>query len=340
MALSNRRQKKKVAVLISIIIVNYNGMRWIDDCFRSIFAQKIKKLEIIFIDNHSIDGSTQMVEKKYPSVLVIKNKTNLGFGKANNTGAKKASGKILLFLNTDTKLHPHCLSEILHQMLTKNIDLAGPKLLDFAGHDLNRGRKLTLDIVGSLAWGKKTTMVEGCCLAIKKTVFNRLGGFDNKFFMYSEDLDLCWRAWLLGYKIKITNSAVINHFGGGSSLPTIIGSQRHLVPAFRRFETEKNTIRMMLKNASISHLLLSLPIMITLIGGESFLYLITGQITSSTFVFKAIGWNVRNIKDTLNQRKIIQKNKKRSNIWPLLAKKISKFTVFMLIGIPKIKHYA
>ncbi len=324
-------------MLISIIIVNYNGQRWLEDCFQSIFKQNIKELEVIFIDNNSNDESVRIVKEKYPSVLIVKNKTNLGFGLANNLGAKAAKGRFLLFLNTDTKLQPNCLRELSNQMLDKNIDLAGPKLLDFDGRDFYQGRKLTLDVVGSLSWGKKTTVIEGCCLMIRKEVFDKLGGFDQNFFMYSEDLDLCWRAWLSGYRIKVVDEAAINHYGGGSSLPTMIGSQRHQVPAFRRFETEKNTIRMILKNATTLHLLISLPTMTTLILAESFLYLITGQWFAAQCLFRAIKWNLDHLKDTLQIRNKLQREKKRPDIWPLLAKKITKFEVFRLIGIPKIK---
>lgn len=331
-------KKNSRSVDVSIIIVNFNGKKWLDDCIKSIYKNQIKSLEIVFVDNQSIDGSDRMIEEKYPLVSVIRNNKNLGFGKANNIGAKSATGKYLVFLNTDTKLHSNCLQELLSKMEEEKIDLAGPKILDFSGHDYYKGRKLTLDIIGSLSWGKKTTMIEGCCLVMKKTVFEKLGGFDEDFFMYSEDLDLCWRAWLYGLKVGLINSAVIDHYGGGSSLPTMIGKEKHIVPENRRYETEKNTIKMMIKNASVSHLLLALPIMISLIVGESFLYLITGQYKSSTFIFKAVKWNILNIKKTLKQRSIIQKRKNRSTIWPHVSKKITKFTVFMLIGIPKIKN--
>lgn len=327
----------KTSPLISIIIVNYNGQRWLADCFNSIFKQKIDPLEVIFVDNHSTDESLKIVREKYPLVKIIKNKHNLGFGRANNLGAKKAQGKFLLFLNTDTKLHPGCLKEMVRQMSAKKIDLAGPKLFDFDHRDFYHNRKLTLDIVGSLSWGKQTTMIEGCCLMIKKTVFDHLGGFDESFFMYSEDLDLCWRAWLQGYRTRLVRTAAIDHYGGGSSLPTMIGSQRHQVPAFRRFETEKNTIRMMLKNASLFHLILALPLMFILVVAESFLYLLTGQLSAAGYLLKAFRWNWDHLKETWALRTLLRKTQTRPDLWPLLAKKITKFEVFRLIGIPKIK---
>jgi GT2 family glycosyltransferase len=194
-----------------------------------------------------------------------------------------------------------------------------------------------LDIVGSLSWGKKTTMIEGCGLIIKKKVFESLGGFDSSFFMYSEDLDLCWRAWLCGYKIKLINTASINHFGGGTSLPTTASVEKHVVPLFRRYETEKNTIRMMLKNATIAHLTIAIPLMFFLIVGESILYICTGQFTAARNLYMAIGWNFTHISETIVERRMVQAKKVKPSIWPLLAKKITKFEVLKLIGVPKIK---
>lgn len=327
-------------IRLSIIIVNYNSKRWLADCLLTIKRQRLSTIEIILVDNHSTDDSLRLVTKKYPAVRIIRNQKNIGFGRANNLGSSYAKGDLLLFLNQDTKLFPGCLKEIINQMNHHQVDLLGPKILDFNNLDYYHGRHLTLDLVGSLSWGKKTTIIEGCCLAIKKSVFDALGQFDQEFFMYSEDLDLCWRAWLRGYKIKIASRAIINHFGGGSSLPTTIGSQRHLVPIFRRYETEKNTIRMMLKNASGPHLLLALPLMIILLAAESILYLVTGQGAASQYLINAVKWNIVNLSDTLHQRAIIQKGKRRSDMWPLLSKKITKFTVFKLIGIPKIKFNA
>lgn len=321
---------------ISIIIVNYNGQHWLKNCLDSIFRQKIKGLEIIFVDNHSTDDSLKIVKNQYPSVVIIQNKVNLGFGQANNLGAQKATGEFLLFLNTDTKLKPHSLSRLVHRMVSGRLDLAGPKLLDFENRDFYQGRKLTLDIVGSLSWGKNTTMIEGCCLMIRKNVFDQLGGFDPSFFMYSEDLDLCWRAWLKGFKIKLIPESVIYHFGGGSSLPTMIGSKTHQVPAFRRYETEKNTLRMMLKNATPTHLLIALPLMFLLLCGEALLYLMTGQANAAKSLFKSLNWNLANLPDTLRIRQSIHDSKRRTSLWPKIAKKITKFEVFRLIGIPHI----
>lgn len=325
------------SIKISIVVVNYNGQRWLPDCLRSISKQSFKSLEVIFVDNNSADDSLGIVKKYYPSAKIIKNKSNTGFGLANNLGAKVAKGEFLFFLNTDTKLRPNCLSKMIKTMTSEKIDLAGPKLLDFHGNDFYRSRKLTLDIVGNLSWGKKTTMIEGCALLIKREVFNHLGGFEPSFFMYSEDLDLCWRAFLLGYKTKLIKTAVVNHYGGGSSLPTMIGNQRHQVPVIRRYETEKNTLRMMIKNASVAHLLLSVPLITALISGEALLYLLTGQFHGALYLFRSLKWNIVHIGDTLKLRSVIQNSKTKYSMWPFMAKKITKFEVFKLIGIPSIK---
>jgi GT2 family glycosyltransferase len=325
------------SVEISIIIVNYNGQKWLPGCLRSIENQTFNSFEVIIIDNNSTDNSLSIIKKYCPHAKIIKSVKNTGFGVANNIGAKKAKGRYQFFLNTDTVLTPNCLKEMHQQVTSKGIDLAGPKILDFKNNDFYHSRKLTLDIVGNMTWGKSTLVIEGCALLIKTEVFNHLGGFDKSFFMYSEDLDLCWRAWMYGYNIKTIDTAKLKHFGGGSSTPTMISSGNHVVPVFRRYETEKNTLRMMLKNATIGHLVIALPIIILLLIGESVIYLLTNQLPAAKIIFKSLTWNIKHFQDTILKRRVIRRKSSHRNVWPLLAKKITKIEVFKLIGIPKIK---
>jgi GT2 family glycosyltransferase len=110
--------------LVSIIIVNWNGMRWLPDCFNSLAAQDWKNYEIIFVDNASRDGSVAWVKKHYPKTKILINKENLGFADANNVGFRKAKGNYVLFLNNDTRVTKTFLSALV-QSLERNRGMAG-----------------------------------------------------------------------------------------------------------------------------------------------------------------------------------------------------------------------
>src|SRR5258706_13417668 len=98
--------------LVSIIIVNWNGLRWLSDCFGSLAKQNYKQYEIVFVDNASKDGSVAWVKKHYPKTKILVNKENLGFADANNVGYRNAKGKYILFLNNDTRVTKTFLSEL------------------------------------------------------------------------------------------------------------------------------------------------------------------------------------------------------------------------------------
>lgn len=326
--------------MISIIIANWNGKKWLKDCLDSIYLQTYADFEVLLVDNGSIDDSAAYVRENYPSVMIFENAENMGFGRANNLGAKQAKGETLFFLNNDTKIEDKLfLDKIMKFKKENDLNIIGPKMLDFSRNDVYKKRKLSIDFTGYLGWGKETFFIEGSAMLISKDDFQKLGGFDEKYFMYSEDIDLCWRAWLFGMKIGICNEASLIHFGGGSSKPTRLQGEKHAVPIFRRYETEKNNLRSLLKNYNIVNLMWILPLAIAQILCESSLYLITGKSKISWKILKAIFWNVSNIGSTWRSRHRIQKMRKigdrvilsKMNFWP------NKLGALLATGIPDFK---
>lgn len=212
----------------SVIIINFNTKLLTSNLIDSILRNSSFR-EIIIVDNSSTDGSAAYLREKYGSqVLVIENRENRGFGAANNQAAKRASGDILLFLNSDTIISSlHFFSEIEKLFLSdKSIGIISPKIL------LENG-KIQPDSFGSfpslksLFLRKKSKAnslneamavdwVTGAALAVRKEIFEKIHGFDEKFFMYFEDIDLCKRINDLGLKIYINPTISITHLCGKS----------------------------------------------------------------------------------------------------------------------------
>jgi len=206
--------------LVSIIIVNYNGKKFLEDCFHTLQKITYLNFEIILIDNNSTDNSVDFIKNKYPSTIIIKLEKNYGFAYPNNVGAKNAKGDFLLFLNNDTKVHPDFISEMVNvlkkdpkiaisqSMLLKpngDIDSSGD-FIDLIGNGYSSKEKIN-DI-------REILSARGASMMIRKEIFDKLKGFDEKFFVSFEDVDLGWRAWIFGYKVVVIPNSIVYHIGG------------------------------------------------------------------------------------------------------------------------------
>ena len=208
---------------ISVIIVNYNGKKLLEKCLESLFKIDYNNFEVILVDNNSTDGSMEFVTKNYPKIIVIKLDSNKGFAEPNNIGTKIAKGEYLLFLNNDTVTTTNFISEMVNvfekdekiaicqSLLLKpdgNIDSSGD-FIDKMGIVYNSKTK-TDEI-------KEISSARGACMLIRKKIFDKLGGFDEKFFFSFEDVDLGWRSWILGYKVVIVPNSIVYHDAGKTS---------------------------------------------------------------------------------------------------------------------------
>lgn len=246
--------------LISVIVVNWNGKEHLEDCFSSLKEQTYAPLELLLIDNGSIDGSVEYVESCFPMVNILVNLENRGFGPAVNRGVKQAKGEYVLFLNNDLFLDEQCIEEMVNMIKEKKVGAIVPKILYF--NDKNRINSFgnLINYLG-LACPKyideedKTNMqVEetacGGIFLIRKNLFKEVGGFDQEFFMYHEDHDLSWRIRLLGEKLMVNPKAVMYH-------------KYHFSKNPRKFYySEKNRLQLLLKNYQLKTLLLIFPALV------------------------------------------------------------------------------
>jgi len=229
---------------LSIIIVSWNVKGELIDCLRSIEENGPDvQFEIIVVDNASSDGTTEAVKKNFLNVTVIGNSENKGFAAANNQAIKIARGEYLLLLNPDTIVHKNAIDLMIKALDTEpQAGACGPKILDAEGEycpsighlptfrstayhwtflryfGIFRNHYKKLKETGN-SYDKKTGVeqLSGSVLLVRKSVMEKIDSFDENFFMYYEDVDLCLRIRNAGWKILFVPEAVITHLGGKSS---------------------------------------------------------------------------------------------------------------------------
>ena len=218
---------------LSVVIVSYNVRELLRECIRSLYAQLGNiSFEIIVVDNFSGDGSAAMVEKEFPSAIIIRNRSNAGFSEANNQGIAVAKGEYILLLNPDTFLYDDSLCRMLSFAKEQNHTvLIAPKLLNAdrslqhsAWHDKTLAVLLqeTFRVFTSAYPLEKYTMpqevenIAGAAMLFSKKLVALAGHFDSDMF-WMEDFDFCYRVRKCGGKILFFPGAAIVHYGGRSA---------------------------------------------------------------------------------------------------------------------------
>jgi len=229
---------------VSILIVNYNTCKMTIDCIHSIFEQSENiDFEVIVVDNASTDGSAEAIAAEFPRLKLFPSKKNLGFAGGNNLAATAAHGDYLLLLNPDTVVLDHAVDRLVaFARQNPNAGIWGGKTV-FENGELNPTscwRFMTLwslvtqvtglsrlfarsDFFNPEAYGgwsrdfeREVEIVSGCFLLVDHALWERLNGFDEHFFMYAEEADLCYRAKQSGARPLFTPKATIIHYGGAS----------------------------------------------------------------------------------------------------------------------------
>ena len=267
--------------IFSIIIVNWNGERFLPDCLEAVFSQTRAPDEVIVIDNGSDDGSLAAIEKYRDNIVVIESSKNLGFAAACNLGALEAKGDWLIFLNPDAFPDTDWLDSY-ESAIRRN-----PNVVSFTGLLLSQDR-CCIDGAGDvyhisgLAWRRlhgtpvsqaaafeqQVFSACGASSVVKREIFIAVGGFDEDFFCYMEDVDLGFRLQLLGYQCLLVPDAVARHIGSAS---TGIRSE------FVTYHGHRNLEWTFVKNMPIVILLTVLPLHLLLILVSLVLFTLRGQ---------------------------------------------------------------
>lgn len=229
---------------VSIVIVSWNTRDILLDCLRSIREQTDASHEVIVVDNASVDGTVEAIRDSYPDTRIIANETNRGFAAANNQGAEIASGEFLLLLNPDTVILEHAIDRCLDRMATwreerigvlgcqvwENPDLIQKTCFAFPGPKAILTGYFRLDLILRLlpsvedseysSWDRTTDrdvdVVSGMFMLMAREILDEDGLFDEQFFIYAEEADLCFRLSRRGFVRRFWTGAKILHLDGGS----------------------------------------------------------------------------------------------------------------------------
>ncbi|HVD04250.1 MAG TPA: glycosyltransferase family 2 protein [Candidatus Dormibacteraeota bacterium] len=230
---------------LSAVVVNFNGGPDLLTCVASLCIQ-LPRSDIIVVDNASTDGSVGIVAAHFPDVRILASPTNLGFAGGANLGAAEGPGDFLLFLNPDTFVMPGCVDQLRHA-LTTGAGVVGPLLR--VGEKKEAGYGLTIDVTGmprALVDLGPPLYVSGCCLATTRGCFDTVGGFDERYFLFVEDVEYCWQSLRRGYDVRVVPEAEAHHLGGRSIPGGYVRGGAVEVSTTRVVLRERNTTAMFL----------------------------------------------------------------------------------------------
>lgn len=333
---------------VSIIIVNWNGRKFLEDCLRSLSRITYKKKEILFVDNASLDDSVEYVKKNFPKIRIIQNNKNLGFAEGHEIAFNKSKGQAILILNTDTIVEKNLLDALIKKLYKNDtIGAVQPKIVIYPQKNL-------IDSIGSFFlmsgdlyhYGREKDpslpiynrpmdifSAKGACILFKREILTKTGLFDKDYFAYFEETDLCMRIWLAGYKVVYTPETVVYHKGGASA--------ERAVPSYIQFHSYKNRLCTYIKNLSFKYLCKVIPFTIILYQCASIIYILRRRVDISWAIQKAIFWNITHIKQTLQKRKYVQREIrtiKDDNFLPKLTRKVGlSYFYYQFFG--GIEHY-
>lgn len=248
---------------ISVVIVNYNGVRFLGNCLSALVMQSHPAFEIILVDNASTDNSRAYVREHFPQVKLVCSETNVGFAAGNNLGIAQARGELIATLNTDTRVEPDYLEKLCAPMADASVGACAPLMLEMERTDIVDAAGIRVDVLG-FAWnvgaGQGTNKfvttgeVYGACAGAalyRRAMLDEIGWFDGAYFGFYEDADLGWRARRAGWKTIFVPQARVYHMHGAS-----FGK----LSPYKTYLLARNRWWTLRKNLSLPSLVLRLPL--------------------------------------------------------------------------------
>ncbi|NTV46506.1 MAG: glycosyltransferase family 2 protein, partial [Chlorobiales bacterium] len=315
--------------LVDVIIPHYNGVHILDKCLATLEKTTYPNYQVTIVDNGTTDESLHLATRKYKWVKVVSPGENLGYAGGCNYGFGKTAGKYVVFLNNDTEQEPDWLLKLVEFAETDDqigalqpkilsiqardrgervFDYAGAAggLIDNLGYPYSRGRVFdTLeedrgqyDTISEIFWASGTAMF------MRRSVGDAVGLFDEDFFAHMEEIDLCWRMLLAGYKVYAVPQSVVYHYGGAT---LAMGNPRKV------YLNHRNNIVMLIKNRALTRLMLNLPVRVTLEVASMLYYQKKQGKEFSMTVLRALGWNMKHVRNTWVKRRQVQALRKKSD---------------------------
>lgn len=293
----------------AVAVINHNGRRYLPELLDSLAAQDRQPSEWIFVDNDSSDGSVEYLAQRHPRARLLPQRRNLGFAKAANLAVESANARFVALLNADLKLDPAWLDEMLRTAERTGAAAVASKLLlydrprtlngvggcmNFLGYTWDRGMWESDD--GQYDEAAEVLFASAGAALFDREAFLSASSFDARFFMYHEDVDLCWRLWLFGERVVTCPGAVAYHHFGGATKAARGMEWRELLG-------ERNNIRTLIKNYELPNLRRSLAGLLALRQPSR----------RKLLQLRNFAWNLFFLPETLALRRKIQRRRKRAD---------------------------
>jgi GT2 family glycosyltransferase len=301
---------------VAVAVITHNGKRYLKTCIESLLNQTYKNFDIFLIDNASTDGSSEYVMQNFPIVKIIRFEKNLGFAKAYNTAIRMINADYVALLNDDTKAHSRWLEELVNAAVEdERVGVLGSLILFLDKPNIvqHAGGKIT-PIGGGMdvGFGRPLQMIDckkkhvgyvcGAAMLVRKDIFEKIGGFDSDYFAYFEDVDLCWRMWLYGYKVLFVPSSIVYHKFGGSWGKRLTSWRLY----FSHLNKLRNTVKNLEPLNSIKGLLLNAIFDVVRI----LLLIVSRRVREATYIVKAWMTFIKDFKSIYAKRIRIQQVRK------------------------------
>jgi GT2 family glycosyltransferase len=294
--------------IVSVVIVNYNGIKLLKAIIESLRKNSFKSYETIIVDNNSDDGSQEFVKKNYKNIKLVENKENLGYSGI-NSGLKHCNGKYILFLNNDMEIEKNCIKKLVEVLDDDSIGMAAPKLISYYNKNIISGGTWLSrafyngHINGGNVSGKRAIPYLGVGM-IRKNIVDKYGYlFDPDYFLYGEDVDLGLRIRLLGKKVLFADDAVLYHMHALTAI-------KHIKPVKMTYLMERNLLISFFKNLPSSMIFLYLPYVLLFRAFAMMKDIIYLNFPSLFARIKAVLWIVFNFHKVLSKRKKTRKHNK------------------------------
>jgi len=310
---------------ISIIIPHYNGYDILNNCLKSLYKSKLYNAEIIIVNNNSTDNSIDKNQLEFPEVVILNLDYNRGYAGGCNYGSTHAKGEFLVFLNNDTEVSIHWLTELMKTINNdSNISSVQPKILnkknetkfDYAGasggfidkycYPFTRGRIFnTIETdTGQYNDSIKIFWASGTGFITRRSLFKDIGGFDEQLFAHMEEIDYHWKCQLQGYSIYINPTSIIYHLGG----ETLSYNS-----PYKTYLNHRNSLLLLLSNYNISNSIKFLFPRLFMELISTVKDLLSLRFLHSLAQLRAIGWIIIHPKIISNRRSAIKKIRKISD---------------------------
>jgi len=313
---------------LTVVIVTAKSEGSLTKCLASLAGQTLTEFEVIVVCNGYVapEQPADLVGGRLAKRVRFIVTANRGYGDACNIGARCSRAAYLVFLNDDTELHPDCLQSLYESLSRDENTLFQPSTFHEYTHRMMQANPCDIYGAAGLGFygncGSGKFYASGASFAVTKKVFDSLRGFDEKLFLYYDDVDLSWRARLMGYRISCSESAICKHIGGASSTT--------MPHPFKFYLTQRNRIRIMIKNYSTRRLLPRVAIACTMIiTGAAFLTISTRKVKYVISACRTFTWNLMELKDTLVERHRTQRKRVQDDA--VIERSMSRFSMDLCV---------